>query len=293
MKWLREPFVQFLLVGAVLALAWSALSSRLADDDANRITMDSEEIELLAANWERQWQRPPTEKELRGLVDARVREEILYRTAQSMGLDRNDVVVRRRMVQKMELLSQDLATITDPPESELRKYFEENRESYRVAPRISFRHVYFNLDRRGFEQAEADARALLDELRATDPGDVDVAALGDRFMLATEYRLRTPDEIAREFGSRFAEVVVELEPGWHGPVGSGYGTHLVEVTERVESRLPEFEQVRDRVTNDYARVRRERANELLVEALSSEYDVSIDSAVIHSRSLEGRGEAGE
>jgi peptidyl-prolyl cis-trans isomerase C len=293
MKWLREPFVQFLLVGAVLALAWSALSGRLADDDANRIEMDAQEIELLAANWERQWQRPPTEEELRGLVDARVREEILYRTAQSMGLDRNDVVVRRRMVQKMELLSQDLATITDPPESELRKYFEENRESYRVAPRISFRHVYFNLDRRGFERAEADARELLAELRATNPDDLDVAALGDRFMLATEYRLRTPDEIAREFGSRFAEAVANLEPGWHGPVGSGYGTHLVEVTERVESRLPEFEQVQDRVTSDYARVRRERANERLVEALSSEYDVSVDSAAIHSRSLEGRRGAGE
>ncbi len=293
MKWLRDPLFLFLLLGAALALTWSALSGAFAGDDAKRIDMDAQEIELLAANWQRQWQRPPTEAELRGLVDARVREEILYRTAQSMGLDRNDVVVRRRMVQKMELLSQDLATITDPPEAELRAYFEENRESYRAPPRISFRHVYFNLDRRGYEQAEADARTLLSELRETDPDRIDVASLGDRFMLAGEYRLRTPEEIAREFGTAFAEAMVDLEPGWHGPIGSGYGIHLVEVTERVDSRLPEFEQVRDRVVTDYARVRRERANQLLLDGLSAEYEVTIDSAAIRSRSLESMREAVE
>ena len=293
MRGWKDPLLLFVLLGAVLVLAWSALSGRLAGDEAKRITMDSEEIELLAANWERQWQRPPTEAELRGLVDARVREEILYRTAQSMGLDRNDVVVRRRMVQKMELLSQDLATITDPPEAELRAYFEENRDSYRVPPRISFRHVYFNLDRRGYERAESDARALLMELRDADPDRIDVASLGDRFMLASEYRLRTPEEIAREFGSAFAEATADLGPGWHGPVGSGYGTHLVEITERVESRVPEFEQVRDRVATDYARVRRERANQLLLEGLSADYEVSIDSAAIRERSLEGRRGAAE
>jgi peptidyl-prolyl cis-trans isomerase C len=293
MKWLKEPLVLFILLGAALTLVYSVASGAFATDESKTVAMDASEIELLAANWERQWQRSPTEEELRGLVEARIREEILYRTAQSMGLDRNDVVVRRRMVQKMELLSQDLATITEPPEAELRAWFEENRASYRVPPRISFRHVYFNLDRRGFEQADADARAMLAELRATEPTEADLAGLGDRFMLAGEYRLRTPEEIAREFGSRFAESIAELTPGWHGPIGSGYGTHLVEVTERVESRLPEFEQVRGRVASDYARVRRERANELLLESLSTEYEVSLDTVAIRSRSLEAMRKAVE
>jgi hypothetical protein len=293
MKGWRDPLFLFALVGAVLVLAWSALSGAFAGDKSKRITMDAEEVELLAANWERQWQRPPTENELRGLVDSRVREEILYRAAQSMGLDRNDVVVRRRMVQKMELLSQDLATITDPPEAELLAHFDQNRESYRAPPRISFRHVYFNLDRRGLERAEADARALLDDLGATDPTAVDVAALGDRFMLASDYRRRSPEEIAREFGTRFADAITDLGPGWHGPIASGYGIHLVGVTERVESRLPEFAEVRDRVTNDYARGRRERANDLLLETLSADYEIDIDSAAIRSRSLEAMRGAAE
>lgn len=285
MKWLKEPLVLFILLGAALTLVYSVASGAFAADESKTVSMDASEIELLAANWERQWQRPPTEAELRGLVDARVREEVLYRAAQSMGLDRNDVVVRRRMVQKMELLSQDLATITDPPEADLRAFFEENREDYRVPPRVSFRHVYFNLDSRGMA-AESDALAALEELRASDPDEADVSRLGDRFMLAYEYTLRTPIELQQAFGSRFAEAVSELEPGWHGPVPSGYGLHLVEITDRVESYLPEFEQVRERVLVDYERVRRDRANELLLEGLSANYSIEIDEAAIQARSLE-------
>ena len=138
MKWLKEPLVLFILLGAALTLVYSVASGAFAADESKTVAMDAAEIEILAANWERQWQRPPTEAELRGLVDARVREEVLYRAAQSMGLDRNDIVVRRRMVQKMELLSQDLATITDPPEADLRAFFEENREDYRA---VSYTHL--------------------------------------------------------------------------------------------------------------------------------------------------------
>ena len=286
MKWLKEPLVQFVLLGAALMLVYSLTSDAFADDTSKQITMDAQEIELLAANWERQWQRPPTEAELGGLVDARVREEVLYRAAQSMGLDRNDVVVRRRMVQKMELLSQDLATLIDPPEEELRAHFQDNREDYRVPPRVSFRHIYFNLDRRGVAGADSAARALLERLRSMDPDEIDVATKGDRFMLAAEYTLRTPVELQQAFGSRFAEEVSELKPGWHGPIGSGYGTHLVEVTERVESVIPEYGQVRERVLADYERTRRDRANELLLEGLSADYSVEIDEEAIRVRSLE-------
>lgn len=293
MKWLKEPLLQFVLLGAALMIVYSLTSEAFASDESKQVTMGADEIELLAASWERQWQRPPTETELRGLVDARIREEVLYRSAQSMGLDQNDIVVRRRMVQKMELLSQDLATLTDPPEEELQAYFQENREDYRIPPRVSFRHIYFNLDSRGVAGADSAASSLLERLRSTDPDEVDVATLGDRFMLAAEYRLRTPGELQQAFGSRFAEVVSGLEPGWHGPVGSGYGTHLVGVTERVESGIPEFAAVRERVLADYERTRRDRANELLFEGLSAEYSIQIDEEAIQARSLEAlRGQGG-
>ena len=286
MKWLKEPLLQFVLFGAALMLVYSFTSEAFASDESKQVTMGADEIEFLAGYWERQWQRPPTETELRGLVDARIREEVLYRSAQSMGLDRNDVVVRRRMVQKMELLSQDLATLNDPPEEELQAFFQENQEDYRVPPRVSFRHIYFNLDSRGVAGADSAARALLERLRSTDPDEIDVSTLGDRFMLAAEYTLRTPIELQQAFGSHFAEEVSEFEPGWHGPVGSGYGTHLVEVTERVESGIPEYGQVRERVLVEYERMRRDRANELLLEGLSTDYSIEIDEEAIKVRSLE-------
>jgi hypothetical protein len=168
MKLLREPLGQFVALGIVLFVVYALASDLLASDEARRIAITESEIELLATTWERQWQRAPTAKELHALVDSRVREEVLYREALALGLDRNDVVVRRRMVQKMELLSQDLALLADPTDPELQAFFDENREDYRIPPRVSFSHVYFNADRRG-EAVLEDAERVLAEIRAQTP----------------------------------------------------------------------------------------------------------------------------
>lgn len=284
MKWIREPLVHFTVLGAVLFMAYAVASDLFAVDEARQIVMDEAEIEFLADGWQRQWQRPPTADELRGLVDARIREEVLYREAQAMGLDVNDVVVRRRMVQKMDLLSQDLALLADPTDQELQAFFAENRDDYLVPPRISFSHIYFNVDRRG-AAVEDDARRVLSELESADPPPASAPELGDRFMLAYDYRLQAPSEIQRSFGSGFAEDLLDLEPGWHGPIGSGYGIHLVNITERVESRVPEYDEVRDRLVMDFNRMRRDRANEALFEGLSERYDIEVDEAAIEARAL--------
>jgi hypothetical protein len=285
MRWLREPLVQFVVLGAVLFAAYAFASDRLAEDEARRIVLGPEEISILADGWERQWQRPPTAEELRAVVDARVREEVLYREAKSMGLDLNDMVVRRRMVQKMELLSQDLALMTDPTDVELRAYFQENQEEYRVPPRVSFAHVYFNVDRRGVSVVE-DAERALERILASDADPERARELGDRFMLPYEYRLQAPLDLQRSFGIGFAEDVAGLDLGWHGPIGSGYGIHLVKVTERVDSRIPAYEEIRDRLVNDFNRMRRDRANEAMFEGLSEGYVVEIDEAALESRTLE-------
>ncbi len=291
MKLLKEPLVQFVVLGTLLALVWAAASGTFARDETRVIAIDEAAIELLASTWERQWQRPPTEEELRGLVNARIREEVIYRQAVAMGLDRNDIVVRRRMVQKVELLTQDLATLSDPPEEELRAYFTEHAEEYRAPARVSFRHVYFNPDRRG-PAAEVDAATLLQDVKSGRVPETQALERGDRFMLASEYRLKSPDEVAREFGTRFADALFGLESGWHGPIPSGYGLHLVQVLGRQEGRIPEYEQAREQVLLDYQRSRRERANDLLVEGLMKEYDVTVDEDALRTNTLEARARAG-
>jgi hypothetical protein len=286
MKLLREPLVHFVALGAVLFLVYAVVSGVFASDASRRIEITESEVQFLAETWQRQWQRPPTEEELQGLVQARVREEVLYREALAVGLDQNDVVVRRRMVQKMELLSQDLALLADPTDQELQAFFLERQEEYRVPPRISFSHVYFNPDRRGVA-LEDDARRALAELREGRLPPQRAPELGDRFMLPYDYARLSPLEVQQQFGSRFAEALFELEQGWHGPIVSGYGLHLVNVGERVESRIPEYAEIRDRLVTDYNRMRSERAKNALYEGLLANYDVEIDQEAVRRSALRG------
>lgn len=277
MKLLREPLVAFLLLGAVLFGLYAVSSGALSDESRTIVISDSE-IELLATTFRRQWQRPPTESELRALIDGRVREEVLYREALAVGLDRNDIVVRRRMVQKMELLSEDLATLADPTDAELQAFLQEGPDEYREPPRLSFSHVYFNLDRRG-AAAEDDALRMLADLRSADAPPEAGFERGDRFMLESGYAAQSPADVQRLFGNAFAEELFELEPGWQGPVPSGYGLHLVYVGPRVDGRMPDYQEIRDRLVSDLNRTRRERANEALYEGLVARYDVQIDEAL--------------
>jgi hypothetical protein len=276
------------ILGAVLLVVYAVVSDAFSSDSSRRIEIGEAAVELLAANWERQWRRRPTEDELRSLVEARVREEVLYREALAVGLDRDDVVVRRRMVQKMELLSQDLALLADPTDQELQAFFQERPEEYRLPPRLSFSHVYFNLDQRG-PAAEADSRRVLDQLRAEEPTPERAPERGDRFMLRHDYSLHSPLEVQQLFGGRFAEALFKLEPGWHGPVASGYGIHLVRVGQRADSRIPEFSEIRDRLVADYNRMRSDRAKTALFEGLSSGYHIEIDDEAVRQAAMESRG----
>ena len=180
------------------------------------------------------------------------------------------------MVQKMELLSQDLALLADPTDQELQTFFEERREDYRIDPLISFSHVYFNPDRRG-DGAEDDARRVLESLRAAASPPVRAPERGDRFLLPHDFSSATLHQIQQQFGSTFADDLRDLAPGWHGPVVSGYGLHLVYVADRVEGRVPELSEVRDRVVLDFNRDRTTRAKDALYEGLRSQYEIVIDS----------------
>ena len=279
MKLLREPLFQFAILGVVLFVVYSVTADRLSSRDSATIRITASEIELLSATFQRQWQRPPTDFELGNLIDSRVREEVLYREALTVGLDTNDMVVRRRMVQKMEMLSQDLALLTDPTDAELQAFFDERKEDYRISPRLSFSHVYFNADRRG-AAVEDDARRALADIQAQSPPLQSAPDRGDRFMLGYDYADASTEEVAREFGQQFADTLTELEPGWQGPVVSGYGIHLVFLEKRVDGRIPAWTEVRDRLVMDYNRTRSDRARDALYEGLRQKYEVVIAEGTV-------------
>ena len=268
---LRLPLVQFLILGLILFGLYTVFGEK-RETESKEIVISTQQVELLASMWAKQWRRPPTPQELDGLIQSFIREEVLYREALAMGLDRDDTVVRRRLAQKIEFLAQDLATQGEPGDAELRTFYEENAEDFEVPAAITFTHVYLNLDTRG-EAAFDDADQTLTALRS----GADPAQQGDRFMLQSHYADLTLRGVARNFGNRFAEAVFELEAGnWEGPIQSGYGLHLVRVEGREEAFLPPFEEVRPRVRDEFMSNRRSEVDELFYERLRESYTITIE-----------------
>ncbi|MEJ2317657.1 MAG: peptidylprolyl isomerase [Gammaproteobacteria bacterium] len=266
----REPLVHFLLIGAVLFILFD-LTREESGDPANRILVSESQVEQLAAQFRRTWLRPPTQEELAGLIQSYVRDEIYYREALAMGLDRNDPQVRQRMRLKLEFLLEDLTAEEPPADEVLDAYLQQNIEKFLIAPRISFRQVFLSFDRG--RALESDAEQLLVELRAGAAAE----PLGDPTLLPNEQTAVSQRMIARTFGERFAETVTALEPGsWQGPLFSGLGAHLVLVTDRVEGRLPNLAEIRSEVEQEYLAERRRELKERAYRKLREGYEVVIE-----------------
>jgi parvulin-like peptidyl-prolyl isomerase len=269
-KLVTSPLFHFVVIGIAAFALHGALRGSVVDD-SQRIDIDEAEIARMREMWTVQWRRPPTESELDALIDSVIREEILYREALAMGLDRDDTVVRRRLAQKMEFLADDLATRAEPTREELERFLEANLERYQLPARVSFAHIYFSVDRRG-AAAEGEARAALERIRAGESPDV----LGDPFMLQRDYPLRTQQEVSQLFGSEFGKALFSMETrGWGGPIRSSYGLHLVDVRRRDESRRPELDEVLDRLRNDLLSERRSEAMDTLVDSLKERYQITV------------------
>lgn len=238
-RWVREPLLHFLLIGAALFAIYSWLNPPAADSDtSNRIELSNDDIRQLEMSWIAEWKRPPNPEEMRNLIEERVREEILYREALALGLDRGDTIVKRRMAQKVESLSDDVSDLPDPPLEELRQWYASHDSQFALPARLTFRHVYFSVNKRG---AEAEEAARLAFEKIDQAGD---KRLGDEFMFKDSYANFTPDEIASVFGTRFSEALIDLDPGgWSGPIESGLGWHLVRVESIVPQRVREFDEV--------------------------------------------------
>ena len=268
---LKEPLLHFAVIGAVLFLAYS-LTPGYRATSSEVIVVSRGKIEQLATSFAKTWQRPPTETELKGLIDDWVREEIAVREAISMGLDRDDTVVRRRLRQKLEFLSDDAAAQVAPSEEDLKAYLAAHPQKFQVEQRYTFRHVYLNPERHstGLEAKLDSVRDALRRMGATG----DFVSLGDPFLLDSQFEKLPSSEVAKQFGSTFASALARLVPGkWEGPVQSGYGLHFVQVQERADGRLPDLAEVGDAVRREWGNDRRLSAIETFYTAMLKRYAV--------------------
>lgn len=272
-KWLKEPFVHFLLLGALLFGLHALLKQRSPEPaSGQRIEITRGDIDQLRETWRLQWQRPPTAEELRGLIETQIREEVFYREALALGLERNDTIVRRRLAQKFEFLTQDVAALRQPTRDELAAYYAQNAERYRVPTRTSFVQIYFKAGRNDAERAAQD---MLARLRAGKSGKPAVE-LGDPSLLEFEQSARRDEDIRQMFGQEFAEAVLKLAPGtWQGPLRSAYGWHLVRVAERSEPQLPVLAAVEERVRRDWLDEHRRKTQEDAFKRLRARYEIVV------------------
>ena len=274
-KLMREPLVHFLFLGAAIFAAYSLVSNGTSGEPEKIVVTEGQ----IASMWEgftRIWQRPPTSEELEGLIRDRVREEVYYREALALGLDKDDIIIRRRLRQKMEFVTDDVVAQAEPGEAELAEFLARHPDRFRAEPRFTFRQIYLNAERRG-DALKRDAARLLAELNQAD-AKADFHKLGDATLLSPELLDVRASEVTRQFGEEFTRQLTQLPKGrWDGPVTSVYGVHLVWVGERTEGGAPALAEVRDAVRREWDNARRIEANEKFYQELLKRYTVTIEN----------------
>ena len=265
---LKEPLLHFLLIGAALFAVYAWVNRGGNEAAAPQVRLAQADVRWLQETFRAQYQRDPDPQELKSLVRDFVKETLFAREAQALGLDKDDIVVRRRLAQKMTFLLQDNSPGAAPSEDDLRKLYEAQRgrppsdeaesgpQAMFTRPRISFTQIYFS--REHHADAAADARAAL---QLSSQGGSAAAAAGDQGSMKSEFSNVDERTVANDFGARFAAEIFKLAPGpWQGPINSTRGVHLVHVTALMPAELKPFEEIRDQL-NEIWRAQVQRENE--------------------------------
>jgi hypothetical protein len=272
-RWLKEPLLQFLVMGALLfgVFQWRGGGGPAS----NRIVITPGQVDAIIAGFARTWQRQPTDEELKAQLDEHIRDEIATREALAMGLDRDDTIIRRRLRQKLEFLTEDALDLAPATDADLEAWLAAHPDLFRLEPQVSFRQVFLSPDRRG-TSLDKHARALRERLAAAGP-DVTIDTLGDSSMVPSDVALSTRGDVARLFGESFADEIVRVEPGrWAGPIRSGYGLHVVFLSKREAGRQPALADVRPRVEREFTADRRRRQLEAMYAKLLERYRVVVE-----------------
>jgi hypothetical protein len=272
-RWLKEPLVHFLLLGALLFVGYGVVS-RGRDTTADKIVVTQERIESLGAQFERTWSRPPTGAELDGLIQNYIREEVFYREGVALGLDRDDQTIRNRVRLKMEVFAEG-AGVPEATEAQLQDWLDSHQANFAADPAFSFRQVYFDPARRG-ERLRRDVDRALAQLRRAG-ADAGALELGDATLLPSQMGEASIADIGNRFGAEFASAVEGLRVGqWQGPLRSTYGLHLVQVTRKHEGHVPKLDEVRVEVNREWTQAQTRAANEGFYQELLKRYTVTIE-----------------
>lgn len=267
---LTDPLIHFLLFGLLLFIFSELfLNTNSNDDDSLNIVVDKERQTQLAALFKGSRNRAPNAKEMTALIDSYVMEEIYYREALKLNLDKNDIVIRRRLGQKLEYLQEDVSSLLDPSAEELSAWFQENQQEFLLASRYWFSQILLNPD------DLSQANSILDQLNS---GEISVTEINQSVLLETNNVALSERDISGRFGDEFAEGLVDLqeEGVWQGPISSVFGQHLVRLDRRKVGRVPQIPEVEEKVLQEYRSVQRKRQQEKFKRQLKEQYRIEVE-----------------
>lgn len=265
---IKEPLIHFLVIGVGL-FGLYALVNPDAMQTEKRIVVDQGRIDSVKGRFQRVWQREPTEKELQGLIDDFVMEEIYYREALAMGIDKNDPVIRRRLRQKMEIYTDNLAATLTPSDEDLQRYLQQHPDMFKTDDRYSFQHIYINPDRPA-RKLKTSIQAVKTALHAGKSVNSDQSLLPAQFNDATTY------SIDRTFGKGFAKQLDNLPLNtWSSPLRSGLGLHFIKLSNRKAGELPALQTVRGIVEREWRNDKAQKIDKSVRKKLLASYDIVI------------------
>jgi hypothetical protein len=266
---LREPLLHFLLIGLALFLLYGRVSP--GDSDSRRIVISQNQVDDMVRQYQWTWSRSPTPAEIRGLIDTYIHDEIDYREGLSMGLDKDDTVIKRRVRQKYELIAEEEGR-SDPTDADLAMYLKAHPAEFLEPAIVTFDQVYFDV---ATTSPEAVSAAKLALEKGAPP-----ATLGQPSMLPRHVAQSGIDLVARDFGDNFAKRLAAATVGeWIGPIVSGFGVHLVRVSARTTPLVPPLAQVRDAVAREWQSDQRSRLRQADYSKARANYDVIIKARV--------------
>lgn len=270
-KILKEPFFHFILIGIALFILYGMVNKKT--NAKNTIIINDFDISNLISKWEMQWKRAPTEKELQSLISSNIKQEIFYQEALKMNLDHNDEIIKRRLSQKMQFLSNDIAAMIEPSDEDLKEYYKEHSSKYLTPPSYSLYQITFSSDKRkdnykdALETLKQFPNATFDEMKNW----------GDILPFNYYFENVNANELGLQLGSKFPATLKDQELNkWVGPILSGFGYHLVYITEKTEPQLPPYKSIKRSILRDYEYNQQQKIDEAIYQELKKKYQIEID-----------------
>jgi hypothetical protein len=270
-KLIREPLFHFVILGAIIFIVYSTFVK--VDPTPDTIFITKGDVISLEAGFVRTRQRPPTKEELEGLIREQIRQEVYRREAVALGLDKDDIIIQRRLQQKLEFIIGDNVAAVTPTDVELQDYYKNHSDQFKNEPQYSFRQVFLDPEKHG-NSIEKDALKILSELNR---GNVDFEKLSDPTLLPFDLKDARVTEISGGFGNEFIPQLAQLQIGkWEGPVKSAYGLHLVLIIERKEAIVPALSEIREDVVREWNNFKVQEANEKIFQELLKNYKITFE-----------------